>query len=384
MRLELTPGQQQARAEFHAFVGETIAPYADEFDRTAHVPSTLLHALGTQGWWGAAVPHAYGGSAMSPIVYGLLHEAVGRACSAVRSLLTVHGMVAATLARWGTPALRDQWLPRLATGDVVGAFCLTEPQAGSDASAIELQAVAQGDDYILSGTKKWITFGQRADLLLVFARTSEQPLVFVVERQTPGITTLPIHGLLGLRGAMTADLHFQECRVAATQVVGRGNFGYEALLSAALDHGRYTVAWGCVGLIRACLEASLAYTQTRQQFGRYLHDHQLIQQMVTDMVTALHAAQLLCYQAGYSKEIGSPDAVMETYVAKYFASTAATRVAGNAVQIHGAVGCSDNFPVQRYFRDAKIMEIIEGSTQIQQITIAKYAAKMPGAMAGRP
>lgn len=375
MRLELTPEQQTARDQFRAFATEFIAPRAATFDREEALPLDIIQAVGAQGWLGALVPRAYGGNEMGAITCGLLHEEVGAACGSVRSLLTVHGMVAHTLARWGSAALKEWWLPRMATGAVIGAFCLTEPQAGSDANAIEMQAVLQGDTYLLSGTKKWVTFGQIADVLLVFARTAGQPVAFLVERQTPGLTTIPVHGLLGLRGSMTAELRFRDCQVPKAQVLGKIGFGYDAVLSSALDHGRYTVAWGCVGLIRACLEATLAYSKTRKQFGVYLKEHQLIQQLVTQMVTALQAARLLGYQAGYSKEVGSPNSVMETFIAKYFASTAAMQSASHAVQVHGALGCSGEYPVQRYFRDAKIMEIIEGSTQIQQIAIATYASR---------
>jgi glutaryl-CoA dehydrogenase (non-decarboxylating) len=178
---------------------------------------------------------------------------------------------------------------------------------------------------------------------------------------------------LGVRASMLAELHMEDCRVPKENLLGRVGFGFSHVASSALDYGRYSVAWGCVGIAQACLEACLRYTDERQQFGAYLKDHQLIQQMITDMITNVKAARLLCYQAGFLKEAGDPRAVMETSIAKYFASKAAVQASSAAVQIHGANGCSSAYPVQRYLRDAKIMEIIEGSTQIQQITIARYA-----------
>jgi alkylation response protein AidB-like acyl-CoA dehydrogenase len=178
--------------------------------------------------------------------------------------------------------------------------------------------------------------------------------------------------MLGVRASMLAELHFDGCRIPADRLVGRVGFGVSHVGFSALDLGRYSVAWGCVGIAQACLDASMCYTRRRTQFGAYLKEHQLIRRMITDMITNVKAARLLCFQAGHLRDAGDPRAVIETLIAKYFASTAATRAADDTVQIHGGNGCSSDYPVQRYFRDAKIMEIIEGSTQIQQLTIAKY------------
>jgi alkylation response protein AidB-like acyl-CoA dehydrogenase len=188
----------------------------------------------------------------------------------------------------------------------------------------------------------------------------------------------PILGMLGVRASMLAELHLDGCRVPQENLVGREGFGFSHVASSVLDHGRYSVAWGCVGIGQACLEASVRYASERKQFGAVLIDHQLIQQMITEMITNIKAARLLCYQAGYLRDLGDPRAIMETSIAKYFASTMVTHLTSDAVQIHGANGCSSEFPVQRYLRDAKIMEIIEGTTQMQQITISKYACQEYG------
>lgn len=349
-----------------------IVPHAAEYDRAERIPPTLIRQLAGQKLLGALLPREYCGSGMDMLTYGLLHEEMGRGCSSTRSLLTVHDMTAQAILRWGSREQREQWLPRLATGEVIAAFCLTEPGVGSDAKSVKTSATAAGSSYILNGRKKWITFGQIADVFLIFAQCEGRAVAFLVERDTPGVSVNPISGMLGVRASMLAEIVLEECRVPQANLIGRLGFGFSHIASSALDLGRYTVAWGCVGIGQACLEASLSYADEREQFGVRLIEHQLVQQMLTDMIVNVKAARLLCYQAARSKEARAPEAIMETTIAKYFASTMATRAAGDAVQIHGANGCSGDYPVQRYLRDAKIMEIIEGSTQMQQITIAKY------------
>lgn len=372
MKIELTPEQKQAQAEFRAFVEEEIVPVADQYDREEYTPADLIEKVARQGFLGALIPRECGGTDMDMITFGLLNEEVGRGCSSIRSLLTVHSMVAHALLRWGNKQQKARWLPELASGKSIGAFGLSEPNVGSDAKSIQTTAQPDGDYYVLNGLKKWTTYGQIADLFLVFAQCDGKVSAFLVHRDTPGFSTQPIKGMLGTRASMLAELHLHDCRVHRENLIGGRGFGLASVATSALDIGRYSVAWGCVGLAQACLEASLKYTSERRQFDIYLKDHQLIQQMITAMITNVKAARLLCCQAGYLKDTGDPHTIMETWIAKYFASTIAARAANDAVQIHGANGCSDGYPVQRYLRDSKIMEIIEGSTQIQEITIARY------------
>ncbi len=372
MRVALIPQEKNEQVAFKAFVQKEIVPNAARYDREEYIPDELIKKVAQQGYLGAVVPKENGGSGMDMITFGLLNEEFGRGCSSLRSLLTVHNMVTYTLLKWGSKQQKEFWVPKLATGEVIAAFGLSEPNVGSDAKSVETRATPTGDYYILSGQKKWITYGQIADLFLIFAQCEGKVSAFLVERNTPGFSIEPIFGLLGTRASMVAELHMHECQIRKENLVGGVGFGLASVATAALDIGRYSVAWGCVGIAQACLEASLQYTSKRKQFGAYLKDHQLIQQMITEMITNVKAARLLCCQAGYLKDIGDPNTVMETWVAKYFASITATKAANDAVQIHGANGCSHEYPVQRYLRDAKIMEIIEGSTQIQQITIAKY------------
>ena len=373
MRLELTTDQKNDQAEFRAFVNEEIMPQADRYDREERVPAEVIGRMAHKGYLGALLPTEYGGRNMDAITCGLLNEEVGRGCSSLRSLLTVHGMVSLSILRWGSKPQKERWLAQLASGETIGAFALTEPQAGSDAKNISTTANRAGNDYVLQGRKKWITFGQIANLFLVFAQCDGKSAAFLLEKSTPGLSVTPISGMLGVRASMLAELSFENCVVPKENMLGRAGFGIPYIAASALDYGRYSVAWGCVGVAQACLDACVQYTSERKQFDVYLRDHQLIQQMLTDMLTNTKAARLLCYQAGYLRETGDPRAIVDTSIAKYFASTTANKIAGDAVQIHGANGCSGDFPVQRYLRDAKIMEIIEGSTQLQQTNIAKYA-----------
>jgi glutaryl-CoA dehydrogenase (non-decarboxylating) len=384
MKLELTDQQIKYQARFHAFAEEEIIPYADQYDQEERIPMQLIRKIGQHGYLGAIIPQKYNGMGMDMISFGLLNEEFGRGCSSVRSLLTVHCMVAQAILKWGTQQQRIAWLPKLAAGETLAAFGLSEPHVGSDAKSLETSATLSGQTYILNGQKKWITYGQIAHLFLVFAQYEGKPVAFLVEKETPGLTIKPIFGMLGTRASLLAELHLQDCPVPKGNILGGIGFGLAAIATTALDLGRYSVAWGSVGAAQACLEASLCYSSERKQFGQAIRNHQLIQQMITEMIVNTKAARLLCYQAGYSKDEGSPQTVMETWIAKYFASKIFAQAASDAVQIHGANGCSSEYSVQRYLRDSKVMEIIEGSTQIQQITIAGYGYQEQNVSSVRP
>ncbi|TVP65626.1 MAG: acyl-CoA dehydrogenase [Nodularia sp. (in: Bacteria)] len=372
MNLTLTEQQKGEQASFRTFVETEIIPYANQYDRDEYTPPNLIKKLAQNKYLGAMLPTEIGGGGMDAISYGLLNEEIGRGCSSLRSLITVHNMVAHALVKWGSKMQQEYWLPQLAVGEVTAAFALSEPNVGSDAKSIETTATLVGDAYILNGNKKWITYGQIADIFLVFALFQNKPSAFLLEKNTPGLTIKPISGMLGVKASMLAQMHLDNCCIPQKNLVCRHGFGFSHVASSALDWGRYSVAWGCVGITQACLEACLQYTSQRKQFDVYLKDHQLIRQLITQTIVNVKAARLLCYRAGYLKVTSDPISIMETAIAKYFASTIATKVANDAVQIHGANGCSCDYSVQRYLRDAKIMEIIEGSTQIQELTIAEY------------
>jgi glutaryl-CoA dehydrogenase (non-decarboxylating) len=382
MNLELTPDQEARQATYRAFVDREVQPRATQHDRTGEFSPDLVRELAAAGYLGMVAPAEPRGPAPDPIALGLLCHEVGRACASTHSLLTVHSMALSALLRWGTDEQREAWGARLVAGGAILAFALSEPGSGSDAASLETAAVRTDAGYELTGTKKWISFGQLADVFLLFARLDDGITAFLVERDGPGLTVLPIEGLSGCRGAMLAELRLESCRVPASAVVGRPGTGWQWVAATALDTGRYCVAWGCVGLAQACLEASLAHAGRRQQFGRPLAEHQLVQAMIADMVVEIDAARLLSHRAGRLRAAADPDAMMATSIAKYHAARTANRVASDAVQIHGAPGFVETSPVQRHWRDAKIMEVIEGSTQIQQVVIASAAVRSQLVAAG--
>jgi alkylation response protein AidB-like acyl-CoA dehydrogenase len=366
-------GTVRDRGSARAFTDAHIVPYAGDFERAGYIPEELLERMSAAGLWAPFLPPGAGGTGMDMVTLGQIHEEVGRGCSSVRSLLTVHTMLTWALQRWGSPEQRDRWAASLGRGETIGAFCLTEPEAGSDAAGIATTAAPSGGGWLLNGTKKWITNGQRADLFLVFARTAGSIGAFLVPRHAPGVQIRPIPEILGTRASMLAEVSFTDVRLGGDALLGPSGFTAGMVLTGTLDLGRYSVAAGSVGIIQACLEACADYTARRTVGGSALRDLQLIQAKVSDMVTDVRAARLLCAEAGRLKDAGEAGTIMATWVAKYFASRAAARHAAEAVQIHGANGCGPDYPVARYYRDAKVMEIIEGSNEVQQITIAGEA-----------
>ncbi len=370
MEFELSEKQKKDQSLFRAFVDQEIIPFAAQFDQDEKISADLIRKMASAGYLGSTLPIEDGGMGIDMVSQGILHEEISRGCSSVRSLLTVHGMVALSILKWGTDEQKKQWLPRLASGEAIGAFGLTEPNIGSDAKSIESTAELVGDMYQLNGSKKWITFGQIADLLLIFAICEGKPSAFLVERNMPGVTIKPISGMLGLRASMGAEIHMKDVLIPKENLVGKVGFGLSHVALSSLDYGRYTVACGCVGVGQAAIEQCLSYVRKRKQFGDPLRKYQLIQRMITEMVVRVKAARLLCQKAGWLRDMNDPDTIMETWVAKYFSSVMINKVTGDAVQIHGANGCSRDYPVERYFRDAKIMEIIEGTTQMHEILIA--------------
>ncbi len=373
MHIEYTTEQQDNQHFYRQFAQNEVASLAQQIDETETFPFELGQKMADMGFLGALVPEEHGGKPLDLISFGLLNEELGNACSSTRSLITVHSMVTFALKRWGKKEQQKKWLPLLASGEKIGAFALSEPNIGSNAGYIETTALPDGNELVLNGRKKWITFGQIADLFLLFARQDGKAIAMLVEKETPGLTIHPIRGMMGTKGAMLAELELKDCRIPTSNMLAGLGFGIMAVAMSALDIGRYSVAWGSVGIGQACLEASLDYTQVREQFGEPLRNFQLIQQMVTNMITHVKAARLLCLQAGYTLENQQANATNDILIAKYFASKTAMEVATDAVQIHGANGCSSDYPVQRFLRDAKVMEIIEGSHQMQQIMIAKNA-----------
>ena len=377
MTMMLLDDFREVEEEARAFAAEYVEPYARRIDREERIPGEVISSLASSGRLATGLPvEPNRGGDRDPVAacvaQGLLHEALGMASSSVQGLVNVHNMAGSAVARWGTRRQKEHWLPRLAVGDTLAAIALTEPNVGSDAAAVETTVTAEGDGHILMGTKRWITCGQVADLFVVLARSEAGPTAFLLPRSTRNLSIEPITGILGCRGYMLASLHLDGCRLPASHLLGRPGFGLSHVVATGLDAGRYNLAWGCVGLARACLDAAFSYSQERRQFGSPLSDFQLIQQKITRMMTEVHAARLMCWHAGCLRGPRDPAAIKESAMAKYYASTMVNRVAYDAVQIHGAHGCGPDYPLERYLRDARIMEVIEGSTQILEVAIARY------------
>lgn len=369
--LELPQDVQKDQARYRAFAMDHVFPRANSADLEQRLSPEVFEKLAQEKFWGATVPEKDGGAELDALRLGLLHEALGAACTSLRAVLTTHHMVAGALARWGTAALKARWLPKLASGQTLAAFALTEPDIGSDASKVQTHLDVSGAGLIVTGTKKWITSGQVADLFLVIAEEEGKPAALIVPRDTEGLKISPITDTMGLRAGGLATVELDGCVVPEENRVAGPGFGFSHVATAALDVGRFTVAWGCIGLSRACLESSLAYGDERMQFGALLRDQPLIQRLLTDTIVEHDAARLLCLKAAALRSAGDPESVVQTLCAKYKAAQVAHRAADNAVQIHGAVGYSREAPVERLFRDARAMEIIEGSTQILQMAISK-------------
>ena len=358
------------------FLHEEVALRANMFDIERHLPADVVSSAAKLGLFGLVVPRAYGGLEQSMATLGTVHEAAGRACSSLRSVMTVSTMVTWAINRWGDSSQRDRWLPAMATGSTLAGFALTEAAGGSDAGNIQTSAVRTAAGWRLAGRKEWVTAGQIADLFLVFASTPAGGIAaFLVPSTTPGLRVEPAADALGLRAGMHATLVMEAAEVGPDALLGPAGMGHATVMTGALDIGRYSVAAGCVGILQACVAASSAYARRRQSGGGVLHDNQLIKRLLANMVTATRAAQALRIQAGALKDAGVPETIMATMIAKYFASTAAVEAARDAVQIHGANGCTAQYPVERLYRDAKIMEIIEGSSEIQQLAIADEASR---------
>lgn len=359
-----------------------VVPRAEDWDRAECLPRTAVSSLAGYGILGANIAPAHGGGALDAVAWGEALESLGEASVALLSVVTVHAMCSHAIERWGAAAAQGTWLPGMAAGTRLGAFALTEPSIGSDAKNIETRLEDAGSHWRVNGRKRWISGARLADVVLVLGRTDAGPTAVLVPRETPGLTVTPITGLLGFRAAQPCDLALTDVLVPKDNTIGPEGLGFSHVVGAALDLGRFCVACGCTGLIRACLRASVDYARTRKQFGVALREHQLIQGMIADMATGYRAARALWRQAAALRQQGDPAAITETTAAKYFASTAAARAADDAVQIHGANGCGTDFPVQRYFRDARVSEIIEGSNQMQQVLLAFDALRRFGKRRG--
>jgi alkylation response protein AidB-like acyl-CoA dehydrogenase len=374
MDLTLTSEQRSFQTLAREFLDAEVVPHRREWDRAEAVDTAIVPRLGEIGFFGLTIPPEYGGIGGDYITYCLAMEELGRADSAVRGIVSVSsGLFGKTVLEHGSEEQKQQWLPRIATGAALGCFALTEPGSGSDPASLQTRAVRDGSDYLISGQKMFITNGTWADACLLFARTGGPGprgiSAFLVPTSTPGFEAREIKGKLGLRGQATAALFLTDVRVPASARVGEEGEGFRIAMSA-LDKGRVTVGAGCAGIIAGCLETVVDYARERTQFGRPLASFQLIQDLIADISVDADAARLLVWRAASLIESGEPFGVAAAK-AKYFASEAAVRAASQAVQALGGYGYIDEYPAQKYLRDARVMTLYEGTSQIQKLLIGR-------------
>ncbi len=359
------------------FALREIAPTIKEHDREQTFDRSLLDKMAEQGLLGICVPVKYGGAGMDYISLGIACEELERVDTSARVIMSVHvGLNSMTLMQWATEEQKQRYLVPQAMGELIGTYALTEPNAGSDAAAIQTTARKEGDTYILNGEKMWISLADVADSFIIIAYTDRSKKhygmsAFIVDRDTPGLSTGTIHGKLGVRAGNTGFISMQDVAVPAANLLGQEGEGFKIAMSA-LDNGRFTVAWGAVGLTQACLDASTKYANEREAFGVCIGQHELVQQMIARMIQRVEAGRLLCLKAGWMKNQGLRN-TRETSLAKWYACDASFDSAADAVQIHGAYGYSDEYDVERYLRNSKGAVIYEGSREIHQIMQAQYA-----------
>jgi alkylation response protein AidB-like acyl-CoA dehydrogenase len=383
----LSEEHELLRKTVRDFAEKEVAPHIREWDRggaaASEGPETRTHIrpildrMGELGLLGICVPARYGGAGMDYLALAVVCEELERVDSFLRVVMSVHtGLNSLSLLQWGGEEQKQKYLVPQASGQKLAAYCLTEPNSGTDAAAMLATARRDGDSYILNGEKTWISLADIADNFLVFAKTDPSKghrgiSCFIVERAFAGVSSHPIHGKLGVRAGNTGSVVFQDVRVPAANRLGEEGEGFKIAMSA-LDNGRYTVAAGATGLIQASLEASLKYAQERQTFGVPIAQHQLVKRMVSHMVRKLDTSRLLVYRAGWMKNQGRRN-TLETTLAKWHATVSSFEAADDAIQIHGAYGYSDEYPPERYLRNARGAIIYEGTRELQELLQADFA-----------
>jgi alkylation response protein AidB-like acyl-CoA dehydrogenase len=375
MDFQLSDEQRLISEAAREFADREIIPRVRDNDRAGRFDRELASKLGEVGYLGAPVAEEYGGRGLDYLGYGLIVEQVGRADSSARTVVSVQtSLVAGSIERWGSEEQKREWLPRLCSGEALGCFGLTEPDTGSDAANLRTRATKTDSGWSISGQKMWISLGNVAEVALIFAQTDPALehrglACFLVPTASDGFTAQEIHGKLGLRSSDTAELSLDEVEVPDEAMLGEIGDGFKVAMSA-LDNGRYSVAAGCVGICEGCVEASVAYSKERKQFGVPLARFQLVQEMIADMILKRDASRMLVYRAGALKDEGKPN-TLETSVAKLYATESAVECANLAIQVHGGAGYVDDYPVERYLRDARVTTLYEGTSQIQKLIIGR-------------
>jgi len=378
MRQSLTGQQRDKLEEFQAFVAAEVAPYAGWWDRDQAIPGSVIAKLAGAGYLGCSLPRDYGGRGWDSVTFGLLHEAMGKGSPALTGVLTVQAMVSMALLKWGTPAQKRAWLPALAKGELIGAFALTEPETGSALQSVTTEFTRRSDVLVLNGTKKWISCAQFAGVFLVFGKLGQCPVACLVPRETPGVQVEPISDLMGFRAAGLAQIRFQDVALPESSLVGKPGFALSHVAAVGLHHGRISTACSALGLLRGCFEESVTHAATRKIGERTVGAAGMIRSLLARMGTDLEAAALLCHGACRAEDEHLPEAFEKALIAKYFASRAAVHAASDTVQVRGASGCHASSAASRYYRDAKILEIIEGTTQVHEDLLGKLFVDRAG------
>ncbi|MGH2955431.1 MAG: acyl-CoA dehydrogenase family protein [Solirubrobacterales bacterium] len=377
MDFRLSDEQRLISESAREFCDREVLPRVRDNDRAGRFDRELASKLGEVGYLGAPVAEEFGGRGLDYIGYGLIVEQVGRADSSARTVVSVQtSLVAGSIERWGSAEQKREWLPRLCSGEALGCFALTEPDTGSDAANLRTRAKRTDGGWTISGNKMWISMGNVADVALVFAQTDPEKrhkglACFLVPTSSDGYDSQEIHGKLGLRASDTAEISLDEIEVPDEAMLGEVGDGFKVAMSA-LDNGRYSVAAGCVGICDGCVDASVAYATERQQFGVPIASFQLVQELIADMIVKRDAARMLVWRAGELKDRGEPNTV-ETSMAKLYATEAAVECANAAIQVHGGSGYVDDYPVERYLRDARVTTLYEGTSQIHKLIIGRDA-----------
>ena len=377
MDFQLSDEQKLISETAREFADKEILTRVRDNDRAARFDRELAHKMGEVGYLGAPVAEKYGGRDLDYIGYGLIVEQIGRADSSARTVVSVQtSLVGGSIERWGSEEQKLKWLPRLCSGEALGCFGLTEPDTGSDAANLRTRATKTDSGWSISGQKMWISLGNYSEVALIFAQTDPERkhrglACFLVPTDSDGFTAQEIHGKLGLRSSDTAEISLDSVEVPDEALLGEVGDGFKVAMSA-LDNGRYSVAAGCVGICDGCVEASVAYATERKQFGVPLARFQLVQEMIADMILKRDASRMLVLRAGLLKDEGVPN-TMETSVAKLYATESAVECANLAIQVHGGSGYVDDYPVERYLRDARVTTLYEGTSQIQKLIIGRLA-----------
>ena len=375
MDFDLSDEQQLIRETARAFTDREIVARARQNARDEHFDRALVGMLAAQGYLGAIIPREYGGAGLDHVTYGLIVEEIGRGDSAMRTVVSVQtSLVCSSILAWGSEQQKTEYLPKLCSGEWLGCFGLTEPEAGSDAAGQRTRATRVDGGWELHGSKMWISLGNHARVALIFAQTEPELghrglACCLVDTDAPGFSSQPIHHKMGLHGSDTASIALDGVFVPDGGLLGDVGQGFKIAMSA-LDSGRYSVAAGCVGICQGCVEESVKYAKERRQFGRPIASFQLVQAMLAEMRVRADAARLLVWRAGALRDQGRPSTT-ETSIAKLYATEAAQWCANEAIQVHGGAGYVDDHPVERWFRDVRVTTLYEGTSQIQQLIIGR-------------